>query len=966
MRDCYRDIDPHAPFREGIRIRFRFAFSFFTSTSGSNSMLPFATPDRHHTYSGLLRLFLLCIGAVSATYAQPIGPDVRLLDRLPMTVLPEELRIQAGGVIDEYALLVWGTLRTSGDGAVPALAVAVREGEERYLTGPPAEPFGHVAVLNATDRFLVIWNDRRPDAPGLYGQYVAIDGGSLTDEFLVIPDGEMTAPPIGYDTAGVTTLLWQGRVGGGEEGIFSVRTGHDGVLREDFRFVVSGALLHEESFLRDAGGYFVRTEEGPLLVTPGGQIVQSTIPSGRFSRPFFLDGPTGMITTDHEGYLVRYDPVDAPDPEWRATGATGYYPGRDSLGFYVTGLTTDKIPQAFLTVMIKVDTYLRDHEGEDLDLVRRDTVSTIGYTNDLSPTIWKTEEVVRTAGDGLTYYRFRWHCRWHPVASGRTYETSSLRTIYFDSRTDRDVEPRQALRRLEVKRREFTITSAAELIASDGGTLLYASMPIAPRVADWSSNRPVLRRTEGSLVAGAVAEEGVFFGGVLAPNSLEISTPFRFITHSDARTFSYAEGWNAGGLVGTVSRQSSSVDHGTTINSDYTSFFWWSLDRDGWKRLELYEGFVGGPVSFPTPVAPLLRYDPNDNQFFAIATYLPPVRESRYYYNFMRLVSMTDALEIEESITFKPQVKTFDFVPLDAYSLLHFRAVDSGSIMGRGWEWNDRIPKRTIVDPLSSDAGDVVRQRLFGDRYIRLATQPERDKLAVDIFSLDGVPLVGILLPLDGSSGRSVVAQSAEDSTLVIVTQGSSGPLAYLLGPDLTPVITSVEEVVGPYRLSDDRRNVSQINVMIIGDTIYGLWTDERRGIPDVYMNAVALPAGRYVESDPETYDYWEQYRTGDPEVIGQLTPEQRQDIFGFAIQGVTPNPTYGEVTLRIGAAYSLGAYLEIFDAAGKRLYYGLLDLHPDLHDYRVPDEFGETGIYTVRVSSPEYADEVRVIYIGQ
>ena len=928
-------------------------------------MMIFRQADRHSLLQGLLCLVLLG-GTLSTSIAQPVGPDLRVLDQLPMALLPVDLRIQSGEIIDDNPLVVWGTTRALNGETAAALAVANGEGEMRYLTEPPAAPFGHVDVLKATDRFLVVWNDRRPDEPGIYARYLGRDGTPLSGEFRLISGGTMTALPLAFDNAGGTTIIWQGRIGEGEEGVYSVRVGHDGLIREEARYHSPGAIARSESFRRDAGGYFVRTESGPLVVNNAGEVLRSTIPADRFLRPFFFDGPTGMITTDHEGYLVRYDPIDASEPVWRDSGATGYYPGRDSLGFYLTTFRNDKIPQVFLTILIRTDTYVRDHEGGEIDLVRVDTVASVSYHNDPTPAIWVTERETNTIADGLTYYRFRWNCEWHPIASGRTYKSSNVHTIYLDSRLDRRIEPRHALRQPNTERLSFTTNSSVRLLRPDGSLLLAASAPIAAEITEWSASRPVLRRVGGTLLVGGVAEPDVFFGGALAPASLEIARPFDFVSSSYAQTYSYSDAWNAGGMGGTTSRQSSHEDQGQTITSNYTTFYWHTITPDGWKLTELYEGYVGGPVSFPTPVDPLMRYDPESDRIYAITTYRPPVRQSHYYYDFSRLVTLTDRLEIEESFRVDPQVTTVDFVPMDTHSLLHFRAVDSGSIIGREAVWNERQPSKTAIDQVAAGSDHVVRQRLFGERFIRLATLSEENRVAVDLFDLQGAPVAGILLPLDNATSRPAVAQSADDSTVIIVTPGRSGPLAYLLGPDLGPVITGVEEVVGPYRLSDEGVEVTRLNVMLIGDTIYGLWQDERRGVPDLYMNAVALPGGRYVESDPELYDYWEQYRDRDPEVTEQLTPAERQDIFGFAIYGVTPNPTHGDITMRIGAATTLGAYLEIFDAAGKRLYRGVLDLRVDLHDYRVPEEFGESGVYTVRISSPEYREEVRVVYLGQ
>ena len=125
-------------------------------------------------------LALLAMAVIApTTFAQ--RPDV-LLSRPPVEpVIPDDLRVQSAARMGSVRLVVWGTTLDGAGGVAGALMAqldddSIPRGVPMALVSPPARPSAMVRVVPLAARFLVLWNDRRPGAEGLYGRVVDPSG----------------------------------------------------------------------------------------------------------------------------------------------------------------------------------------------------------------------------------------------------------------------------------------------------------------------------------------------------------------------------------------------------------------------------------------------------------------------------------------------------------------------------------------------------------------------------------------------------------------------------------------------------------------------------------------------------------------------------------------------------------------------------------------------------------------------
>src|SRR5688500_13472677 len=107
--------------------------------------------------------------------------------------LPEEIRIQSAASIGGTTLALWGATRAEGaDSAISTLVFrmvrdSVAIGAPRQAHSDEARPSRFCSVVPFDDRFFLLWNDRRADAPGVYSRWVDLDGTPSGEEELFVP-----------------------------------------------------------------------------------------------------------------------------------------------------------------------------------------------------------------------------------------------------------------------------------------------------------------------------------------------------------------------------------------------------------------------------------------------------------------------------------------------------------------------------------------------------------------------------------------------------------------------------------------------------------------------------------------------------------------------------------------------------------------------------------------------------------
>ncbi len=877
-------------------------------------------------------------------------------------------RIQSWSNSDTSRIIVATEFEREGD-SVRALLKAWIGGKVQSLDDGRAIPMDWVATVPVAGGFLVAWNDHRPDAPGIWTARISKTGDMVVPPALYLEGAYGTA--IAYiNLPGQTLLLLGYRPPEGESDVTGLISAFDNTtVLSEIRPLAGGLpssrwswTLNDGRILQGVGAdsVFIIERDGAARYLP--------LPPELFtSRRYFIGDSMVIYYSDNS--LIALELTEDGRELWRlllpeSMRVEHVLLSFDSVGFFVQSAEA-AATSGTLVGCYKMRRLHVDLEGMPIDSVHlvREGCTTYGGG------VFST--------DVATYMT--------PGVGSRRNDMSLLVTInvtlyylgHFDDPRHHSSEYLvQAFGRAEDERtdgyigvgepRRETIRGRCQL--SDPGNRLdvLLSLDAPPRLTNLSKTWPML------------GHSGPVTIGWFVPERRDIYLRDGKIPRQELKNDSNAVRVRLKNPVGRRFR----TEHGWIGFSTYREEGEWLTDM---------VGLYGGKM--------ILSRLTRDDDILSIE----PLAYSG-------MPSGEVSKLVLRYITYEDQRSRTELIRMDASGEIRGRQVvnvvdehDQLELLCLGENYTGFVVADSVVhyvgpfiegiktDTLRRYPGfkQIATAVLADSSWIRLLTNRVYRETIIEHHSQSGelIRTRGLDLLIEDDD---ILLPHADGRALAIIEYGSEGIHAFMLGPALETITADA------YRSPDFLRVA---DVYPLGGEIVGRWSNDtlvvawqgvnNDSIPVVQGNVMTLASEvAIVDRGPDlpadyirrrqrdsilreeerirNYDYWEQYRTGDSEVIGQLTPEQRQDIFGFAIQGVTPNPTYGEVTLRIGAAYSLGAYLEIFDAAGKRLYYGLLDLHPDLHDYRVPDEFGETGVYTVRVSSPEYADEVRVLYIGR
>ena len=865
-----------------------------------------------------------------------------------------DFRIESGHTLNDSALAVWGTQWMMNGRAVPVLVVEGENGAQRALTDSSSVPFGRVEVFRADDRFLVLWNDARSDGAGVRARFLGVDGGDLSDEFLAIPDFTMESRPISYTTGGVTTVVIEG-AHVDSTGVYSVRLEQSGTVVVPVTRETGGRVVHIESFPRATGGLFIRTTSGVVLIESGGKIDRRDFPEGRFSRPFLFDGADGIVTSDSNGAMVRFARLDDRDPEWRIDSVTGNLPGRDSVGYFfrsydhILGGEPHAITRSHTRYVRTLDS------GVIPPPVVVDTLERVPLGCSLATySASLTDQTIRTVGDGVI--RLDTRLKGHATRFFRADQEIDRNIVFYtDSREAGSPDPWHIV--IPKTTRTSLLDSSAFLLtlpSHDTMRTYRYSTTIASSIYNGSSGKPSLDLYGGIITAGGVRDDDRLFGVQMQVGSLTPDISHPTVSTGSVFLSRAARGWNVSGTMDTrrsIGWAPDPHDRNGKVMWATMDFGAWILRSEGWKRTVLFGDDFGGPMAAPVPLPPMGKYDPNGEYRYYLCTYDLP-GPLHWYPSFITLsVTGENGDLVGPPLEHLLYIHTADFIPRDTTSILHFRTQDSMSVIGGGAKWTGSVPEKTVYQPIPDGATHVVRERLLGDRYVRLVSIPERDVLAVDLYDLEGAHLVAVELPLDSDTSAPFVAQNMRDSTLVIATQGASGTLGHIRGPELTVVVDGSGRPLQAVTLSDWRGVSTDLSVLFSGDTIYSIWSDYQSGMSDIYLNAVVLPADRSVDTALSSYLESDRIITEDGDPRRHL----------LSLDGASFTQSDVELSLSIGTSRDAVTQLDIFDLNGRHIHSSTLYVRTGHFTYTIPMSTVSGGHYVVRLSAGSVIDHLVV-----
>ena len=254
------------------------------------------------TRSSLVVLWLATLPLVVAAQFQPIN----ITHRIGYDTVPTFARIQAAATNGTSTLVAWGAADDVGGATIGRLYYQVRSaadsGRPRLLVDTSFRPAKAVAVAPLGAGFIVVWGDRRTDAPGVYSQRVALDGvlaGAPT--YLQSSSTALSSIETFVTVAGVT-LIWSDSLGE-----LSVH-----------RFARDGSTLIDRASIgrRTTGGarrlagqpdlIEIPTADGVIIVDGANRIrpVSSTL-SQRFALAHMLF-PDSSVVVLRDSTILRY------------------------------------------------------------------------------------------------------------------------------------------------------------------------------------------------------------------------------------------------------------------------------------------------------------------------------------------------------------------------------------------------------------------------------------------------------------------------------------------------------------------------------------------------------------------------------------------------------------------------------------------------------------------------------------
>ena len=819
----------------------------------------------------------------------------RMVSVEPMTrELPEEIRIQSAASISNVTLALWGANLPEGtDSAVSTLVFqmlrdSVALGTPLQAHSAEARPSRFCTVIPFDDRFLLLWNDRRIGAPGIYARWVDAGGGFIGDEELfsrgviVDPNGIRT-----YRTTAGVMVIWSD-FRDSVQGLYLKRMTSDGAFAEQEQRIGEGkieAVVGLGDLVELTG---IREGTVMRVLRPDGRFDARTIPAGRFTGGYYLGTDSSMAVlkdTILTFYASMFDTMAARSvivPLLRGIPPLTAALTRDISGgiaitysFAITAAPGTSGAMIVNRVVVEASAGV----ARRLDSVYFFNYSQVSQTR----TEVKPAVVVRGCGNGIRLYQnilflnvdrtgfaYGSHSQdWsYNIGSDGAYSRINPITPVAPCFT---IDGANGLR--PILRRGSKDTGIVELFLPGVTRVLRGSVNSYRQ--DVVQSMPNIFRRNQDLVVTWLQP------GTAAPNVLARWNPANNSTVISATSTLVGNHLRMMNTTAVV-RNEHWVYHGTTLE-DFGRITIQIVDSQ-WTQRVMDE--YGSPYSQSWSVS-----DPNRNESIVFRL----ARESSYALQGVwtdsngfprqsisaRLHNIAFMLDSTTIVVYSPQV---------ARRFYHMRGgtyVDSFDVERELWS---RTPFR----------------RLYGPRFLNITVSDSLLDARLEIFSLRGVREVGGVM--QGSRGYRdpVIVESPIDSSIHIIWTADDGIRLTRLDRYLNIAVRDSLISSGPGKLNPA--------AVFRHDTLFVVWQEERNGPSDIYATTWTAPLLR--GTPPRVEDTSSSPDTPEPLPTTAVTGHTAM----VAISAITPNPADQIATLFIELAEPADAVAEILDMTGQVL----------------------------------------------
>jgi len=817
-------------------------------------------------------LFLGFWSGNGSLYAQfrpvKLSPD-RIIYQLPAAAV-----VQAAARIDGHTLAVWGTSAPdSGSYVRPTLvfqllADTIPTDAPRLLHSDEARPFSFIDIVRLHDRFLVLWNDRRAVAPGIYARTVLFDG-SLGDEHRISPGS--AAGPTFYPIMVDDLLLFWNDVRDADTTVYMRHIADDGTPIDTERSFGVGAISVPLLFDRLPGLHILhRAGRSPILIRPDGSIEPRTIPAERFNTSYYLDADTSLTiivgdTVKFYRSLFDQTPIRSVRVDVPLDMSVACILGRDSTG------------RTFLLW----DTYHWDISEHPWIAYMK---SVMNPDSTFAPPDSVAGNALSVAPSSVIVYWFRGARGWieQTCDGARLHITVTVTEYNLFTHTgythdwiitygNNSVPPIKGCWYPPdpvVKRTSSSINSSIRL-SWDDHTVSLQTPTTSWAFNEAQENPNVVANDSGLYVTWRTGSRYLAAGLLVGEDTMSI----RNASTQDAYT---GLGQELPG-VSIAATSNAYLAHTPPPNetdagiTDCQIFI--STPSATWyKAVNESEAFY--PADLPTSrqLPDGFDIDPNDGQI------LGGVINTRIGQHIVFRLEATGKRVWRDTFAIPGFNEVVDLLPV---SDMEFIAIsgDSAVLCAEG----------TTTPFMFTPSSDRPRyKRLLGSRFLRYyRTDSATGTVRLELYSLPHRLEKSVEIQTSPQSDRPFVLQNPKDSSLIILWGSSVGVGFAYLNPDLSPRISSAT-IPGSYS------NTAHPAAAVRNDSLFVVWEDFRNNSADIYGLTIPIP----------------------PAVdIGTLAPP------AVTIESVAPNPVFGAARLELFLQQPAPVRIDVVDDLGRLVY---------------------------------------------
>ena len=826
--------------------------------------LPRCVP--HSSGRGVLLILLFFL--ISGTALPQQGTDIRISEDIREPAIPSDIRIQTGAELADARLAVWGTTVEGPSGeARNALVFDLGNGPQP-LHSSDAEPYAQVAVAPLTDRFLLLWNDRRPSGAGIYGRVVLKEGSFGGPEYLFSSGGKLEDRVYWMNGLTGTTILWND-VRGAEVMVYRRRVDGEGRVVGIEESLGSGGIVeHQVSRLPDGRVVLGRESGEGMVLGLDGEMEAEGIAAERLRRPHYMgeDGSFAMLDSNR---FLYYEDIRAPEPVWERRFTADHYDPLDYdlaflrqradtfvlLRFALGHSSFDPYPYSSLKI-IQIESSLFT-SAYDSARTLRDTLHWFGSSDDMPQRIVfkKHLDECEDISRGLIGLEHEY------INTRNKYQTAVVFSVDREGRV-RDVWRRTVASGISYEK-DFTILAQiCRPLGLPGANRLRADTLSSIRVY-WSGGEwieyavdaagyrhtphqsPVIGLYNGRIKVGWYRPEANrlemlsftdFPDGVDSLSShLRVDMKYEGTRREGLRYQNGGVLLGDAALITGVSDPTGHPDH--RYNHLYMGFCTHFFGEGGWRRVTVYEDMNAHPYLSPRMPIHGIGYDPNAD-LIAVSFYELFGGNGRSSFAF---VSPSDTV-ITTAYYSPPPWPLRQIFPLDSGSVLLIGDEGRGRIVEVNRGWSD------VVWPLDPPYQSTRYHRLHGFLLLRESVRPGMSSRRLDLLSIDGGIIDSAIFEGIPDSAGFFLVQNPDDSSFHLLYGGSGGVRYTHLDRHLRVVPDGQGRPEFDLRISDGSGVVGSPAGVLRNDSLFFVWLDEDQ---QVYANR--MPITRV--SDPSLVD---------------------------------------------------------------------------------------------------------------